>query len=149
MAEHGRITHPELIESFDEESRLSRCGPDPEPWPLTMAKAWPIEAHDTIGLSKKINKPADREILDHGSVAMEQHDARSVGITPFNIVETYAVALDELADRRVPAFRQSGENNVPNYKKDQQQSQDEQDGFSGGHDYASITQARYTHEPAC
>jgi len=85
MAEHGRIGHPELVESFHEESRLSCCGPDPEPWPLTMPKPWPIEAQDTIGLSKKINKPADREILDHGSIAMEQHDARSGRVTAFNV----------------------------------------------------------------
>jgi hypothetical protein len=74
-----------------------------------MPKAGPIDAHNTIGLSKKINKPADREILNRGPVAMEQHDARSGGITPFNVVETYAVALDEFADRWVPAFRQLGE----------------------------------------
>ena len=106
-----------------------------------MPKAWPIEAHDTIGLSKKINKPADREILDHGSVAMEQHDARSGRITAFNVMETYAIAFDELANWRVPAFRQLGENNVTEYKNDQQQSRDEQDGFSGGHHWTSITRA--------
>src|SRR5258705_12788565 len=109
MAEHSRIGHPELVESFHEESRLSCCGPDPEPWPFTMPKAWPVEAQDTICLSKKINKPADREILDHGSVAMEQHDARSGRVTAINVMETYAVELDELADRRGSAVGQAGE----------------------------------------
>jgi hypothetical protein len=99
-----------------------------------MPETGPVEAHNTIVLSKKINKPADREILDHGSVAMEQHDARSGGITPFNVVETYAVALNELADWWVPAFRQLGENNITDDEKDQQQHRYEQDGFSSGHD---------------
>jgi hypothetical protein len=63
-----------------------------------MPETGPVEAHNTIVRSKKINKPADREILDHGSVAMEQHDARSGGITPFNVVETYAGALNDFAE---------------------------------------------------
>ena len=115
MAEQDRIAHPKLIESVHEKSRLGNCGPDPEPWPIAMPEAWPVEAHDTIFLSKQINKPADREILDHGSVAMEQHDARSGRITPFNVVETHAVALGELADRWVPAFCHFGENNVTDH----------------------------------
>ena len=115
MSEHDRIAHPKLLESVNEKSRLSRCGPDSEPWPLTMPEAWPVEAHDTISLSEKINKPADHEILDHGSVAMEQHDARSGMITAFNVVETYAVALGELADGWVPVFCDFGENNVTDH----------------------------------
>ena len=121
MSEHDRIAHPKLLESVNEKSRLSRCSPDSEPWPLTMPEAWPVEAHNTIVLSKKIHKPADREILNHGSVAMEQHDARSGMITAFHVVETCAVAFDELADWWVPAFRQHGVNNVTDDEKDQQQ----------------------------
>ena len=49
----------------------------------------------------------------------------AAGITPFNVVETHAVALDELADRRVPAFRQLGEDNVTDDEKNYKQHRDE------------------------
>ena len=60
MAEHDRIAHPEMIESFHEKSRLSRCGPDPKPWSSTMSEAWPVKANNTMVASKKVNKSADQ-----------------------------------------------------------------------------------------
>ena len=114
MAQHGRIGHSELIKSLHEASRLSCSGPDPRAWPLAIPEAWPIEAQDTIGPSKKINKPVDGEILDHGSIAMEQHDARSGTITTVDIVESHAVALDEDAGWRVPPFRKVENTTLPN-----------------------------------
>lgn len=99
---------------------------------MAVPEAWPVEAQDTVGLSKEINKAADREILDHGSVAMEQHHTRSGRNASFNVVETYAVAPDEHANRRVPAF-QLGKYDVAADEEDRHQSYDNENGFGSGH----------------
>ena len=93
MAQHHWIANPELIKRLHKQRRLSRSVPDPEPRSLAITKPWPVEADNAISLSKKINKTADDEILEHGSVAMEQHHTRSGRIAALNVVETYAVAL--------------------------------------------------------
>lgn len=98
MAQHHRIADPELIERVHQQSCLSCCGLYSEPRPLTIAKAWAVEAYHAIAAGKKIDQPTDCEVLDHGSVAMEQHDARSRRITPIDIVQYYAVALEELSE---------------------------------------------------
>ncbi|MGY4604371.1 hypothetical protein ACVW16_002783 [Bradyrhizobium sp. USDA 4474] len=133
MAQHHGITDPDLVERLRQQSCLSCCTPYSEPRPPTIAKAWTVEAHHAVAASKKIDQPADREVLDHGSVAMKQHDAGSRGITPIDIVEYDAVALEKLADWWIPPFRQFGEADIANDEKCQEQDTDEQHGFSGGH----------------
>ena len=132
MAENDRIAHPEMIESFREKSRLSCCGPDPKPWSSTMPEAWPVKANNSVVAGKVVNKSADQEILDHRPVAMKQHDPWGGRIPSVDVVETHAVAIDELADWWVPAFRQFGEEDVPDDEKDCQRDDDEGD-FTGGH----------------
>lgn len=112
MAQYHRITDPELVERLHQQSCLSCCSPYSEPRPLTIAKARAVEAHHAVAASKEIDQPTDCEVLDHGSVAMEQHNAGSRGIAPIDIVEHYAVALEELADWWIPPLRQFEEADV-------------------------------------
>lgn len=98
-----------------------------------MAKARAVEAHHAIAAGKKIDQTADCEVLDHGPVAMEQHDARRRRITPIDIVEYYAVALEELADWWIPPLGQFGEADVTDDEKYYEQGGGEQYGFNCGH----------------
>jgi hypothetical protein len=97
-----------------------------------VPEAWPVEAKNTMVAGKIVNKPADCEILDHRPIAMKQHDTWSGRIPAVDVVKAYAVTLDELADWGVPAFRQFGEQDVPDDEKDYQSNDDEGD-FTGGH----------------
>lgn len=99
-----------------------------------MPEAWTVEADHMIALRKKVDKPVSREILDHGSVAIEQHDARSRRITPLDIVETHTRAFEELADWRILPLRQFGEADGTDGEKYEQRSRDEQYGFRSSHD---------------
>ena len=74
------------------------------PAALAVAEAWPVKAENTIATGKKVNKPANREILDHRAIAMEQHHAGSGGITTIEIMKSHTLALREGADRWVPPF---------------------------------------------
>src|SRR6202022_797410 len=105
MAQHDRIAQAELMKRFHEQSRLGCRGPKTRAGALAIAEAWPVKAENTIAAGKKVNKPADREILDHRAVAMEQHHAGSGGITTIEIVKSHPLALREGADRGVPPFR--------------------------------------------
>src|SRR5215475_11768345 len=53
---------------------------------------------------------------------MEEHNARGGGIPPFNVVEAHAVALEELANRPVPSFRQKRERYVADHHDHQQRA---------------------------
>jgi hypothetical protein len=85
---------------------------------LAVSKAWPVEADNTIVLSKKVNKTAAHEILDHGPVAMQQHHAGSGRIAALYVMETYAIAFGERSNRRVPAFRNLREYYVADDEED-------------------------------
>src|ERR1700731_300800 len=102
MAQHDRIAHAELVKSLHEQSRLRCRGPNTGAGALAVAEAWPVKAENAIAAGKKVNKPANREILDHGAVAMEQHHAGSGGITTVEIVEAHTVAFGEGANGWVP-----------------------------------------------
>ncbi len=102
MARHYGIMDAELIECIHQQSCLSCCGPYSEPRPLTIAKARAVEAHHAIFAGKKIDQATHCEVLDQGSVTMEQHNARSRGIAPIDILEYYAVAFKELANWWIP-----------------------------------------------
>src|ERR1700704_506067 len=104
MAQQDRITHAELIKSLHEQSCLGCRGPKTPAGALAVAEAWPVKAENTIAAGKTVNKPANREILDHRAVALEQHHAGSRGITAVEIVESHTLALREGANRWVPPF---------------------------------------------
>src|SRR4030088_1541567 len=109
MAQQDRIAHAELMKSLHEQSRLGCRGPNTQAGALAVAETWPVKAENTIAAGKKVNKPANREILDHRAIAMEQHHARSGGITTIEIVKSHTLALREGTNRRVPPFRHGRE----------------------------------------
>jgi len=49
---------------------------------LAVPETWPVKANDAILPGKKVYEAADREVLHHGAVAMEKHDARRSAIAP-------------------------------------------------------------------
>src|SRR5882757_2203287 len=104
MAQHDRIAHAELIKSLHEQSCLGRRRPNTQVGALAVAEAWPVKAENTIAVGKKVNKPANCEILDHRAIAMEQHHAGSGGITTIDIMKSHTLALREGADRWAPPF---------------------------------------------
>src|SRR5581483_12465142 len=114
MAPHDRVTHAEALQSIYEQRCLRRCGPDPKAGPLAMPKSGPIEAEHTISLCQRIDESADQQILDHGTVSMEQHDPRRRCIAPLDIVQSYTIAFYELAKRRVSSLADQREHNVAN-----------------------------------
>lgn len=98
-----------------------------------MAKARAVEAHHAIAAGKKIDQTADCEVLDHGSVAMEQHDARRRRITPIDIVET---APSHSRNLPIGGFLHSAsleKPTLPMTEKYYEQGGGEQYGFNGGH----------------
>jgi hypothetical protein len=132
MAEHDRVPYPEVTESFYKKFCLGFRGPDPKPWPLTISEARPIKAKHTMIAGKKVDKSADREILNHRAIAMKQDDRWSRRIAAIDIVKIYAVTVDEVADRGIPKLRNHREQDIPNHENHYQTGDDEQD-FSHGH----------------
>jgi hypothetical protein len=100
---------------------------------LAVAEAWPVKAENTIAAGKKVNKPANREILDHRAIAMEQHHARSGGITTIEIMKSHTLALREGANRWVPPFRHDREYKVTDCQDKQDDHNNHEDGFCRGH----------------
>src|SRR6516164_6259128 len=86
----------------------------------------PVETQDAVAPGEKVNQPADREILDHRSVATEQHHAWRIGIATIDAMESDTVAFGELADRRAPFLRQSRESKV-GARKENQNNDDDRD----------------------
>jgi hypothetical protein len=93
-----------------------------------MSEAWPVKANHPMVGGKKVDKSADREILNHRSVAMKQHDRWSGRIAAVDIMNIYAVTIDEVADGGISIFRQD----IPDDEKHHQTGDDEQD-FGHGH----------------
>src|SRR3954454_10372066 len=133
MAQHDRIAHAELIKSLHEQSRLSCRGPNTRARAFAVAEAWPIKAENTIAAGKKVNKPANREILDHRAIAMEQHYARSGRITTIEIMKSDTLALHEGANSWGPPFSQDREYKVTDCQDKQDDHNNHEDGFCRGH----------------
>ena len=93
----------------------------------------PVKTQDAVAPGEKVNQPADREILDHRSVAMEQHRAWRIGIATVDAMESDTVAFGELADRRVPLLRQSRESKVGGRQDDQNNDDDRDHGLHRRH----------------
>jgi len=135
--QHG-IVYPELIERIRKQRTLRRCRPDPQTRPLAIAETRPVEAQDPVAPRQNIDQPADREILDHPAVAMEQHHAwragiatidEGAGIATIDEMESDTVAFEELADRRVPHLRQSRESKIGGKQDNQKDDDDREQGF--------------------
>jgi hypothetical protein len=53
-----------------------------------------------------VHKPTDGKILDHGAVAVEQHDR--LALAALDVVQTYAINIEEPAHRRGLALGSPG-----------------------------------------
>jgi hypothetical protein len=80
-----------------------------------VSEARPIKANHAVVPGKKVYEATNYEILHHRAIAMEEHNARGGGIPSFDVVEAHTVALEELANRRVPSFRQKRERYVADH----------------------------------
>jgi hypothetical protein len=94
-------------------------------WPSRFArgddgcsKPWSIEANDPVVTSEAVDQSAQDEILHHGAISVEEDNARRDGIAAFDLMQTHSVALDEDADRRVPALRYHLKHDIGEYQKD-------------------------------
>src|SRR5689334_3548350 len=133
MSEDDRIVHPELIKRFGKQSRLGCRRPDARAGPRAVSKAWPVKAQDTALAGKQVDKPADREVLYHRSVAVEQDHARCIGMATVDVVEPHAIAVDEPTDRWVPSFSDDLENHVAGNDNDQDDGNDQDNTFQVRH----------------
>src|ERR1700704_3509139 len=133
MAQHDRIAHAELIKSLHEQSCLGCCGPNTRAGALAVAEAWPAKAANKSAGAQKGDTRANREILDQRAIAMEQHHARSGGITTIEIMKSHSLALRESANRWVPPFRHDREYKVTDCQDKQDDHNNHEDGFCRGH----------------
>ena len=89
-----------------------------------MSESRTIKAQDAIAPGKKINEAADREVLNHRSIAVEQNHARGSGVSPLSIVHANPVALDEVPDRWISSFGYDREHNTPDDQNNDKNGQD-------------------------
>jgi len=104
MSDHHRVVNPDLFQSFYKEGGLRAGGPDARAWPLAMSEARTIKAQYAMALGKKINEPADGEVLNHRSIAVEKNHARGSRVPPLPIVQADPVALNERPLRWMLSF---------------------------------------------
>jgi hypothetical protein len=83
-----------------------------------MSESGTIKAQDAVAPGKKINEPADREVLNHRSIAVEKDHARGSRVSPLPIVHADPVALDELPRRWIFSFCYDRKHKVPDDQKD-------------------------------
>ena len=93
MSDHDRLFDVKLNERLVHEISLSFWCPHLRPWPARMTEARAIHGDDTISLGQRRKYPADLKILQHGAVAVQQDERRSLAsldimeVDPFNIEE--------------------------------------------------------------
>jgi hypothetical protein len=71
---------------------------------------------------------------------MEQHYARSCGVTSLKVMKPHAFALDETTDWWVPPFSHQREHDVPDHQKKENTQNDDEGGCSSGHSLSLVTQ---------
>jgi hypothetical protein len=133
MSDHHRVANPDLFQSFYKEGGLRAGGPDARAWPLAMSEAGTIKAQDTMALGKKINEPADGEVLNHRSIAVEKNHARGSRVPPLPIVHADPVALDELPHRWISSFRYEREYKISDNQQNQDNNKNGEDGCNCRH----------------
>src|SRR5947209_20311459 len=137
MAQHDRIAYRELIKGLHEQSRLGCRSPDTRAGPSAVSEAWSVKAQNAMAAGKKVDQPAENQVLHHRAVAMEQHHAGNTGVATVEIMQSHAVAIDEGSDRRVVSLRQPREHQITEDQKNQNDDDNGGDGFNGGH-YLSL-----------
>jgi hypothetical protein len=94
-----------------------------------MSEPRSVETNDTVVACKEIHDPADRKILDHRAVAMEQHDTGRIGVPTINVVKPDSLTSDKLPDGRVSSFRDPLERPVSDDQSDHDNDYDDNNDF--------------------
>ena len=71
-----------------------------------MTEARSIHGDDTVSLGQRRKYPADLKILQHGAVAVQQDERRS--LAALEIMEVDPFNIEEVADRWVVPLRPPG-----------------------------------------
>src|SRR5205085_1648489 len=87
MSKDNRFADPKLIERYDKKFSLSRGGPNPGARARAVPEPRPIETNDAAMSGETVYQPADRKILDHCSITVQQHHTRCTAIPTINIVQ--------------------------------------------------------------
>jgi hypothetical protein len=106
MSDHDRLFDVKLDERPVHEISLSFWCPHLRPWPARMTEARAIHGDDTISLGQRRKYPADLKILQHGAVAVQQDERRS--LASLEIMEVDPFNIEEVAGRWVVPLRSPG-----------------------------------------
>jgi hypothetical protein len=121
VAEHHCALDAESRQCRAEEFGLSLWAPDDVARPAAVAEARAIETYDAEFARRGIHQPADGEILQECSIAVEHDQRRRIGIADDCEMQSYAIDVEELADRRIAPARNELERDVREYQRAEQQ----------------------------
>jgi hypothetical protein len=114
-----------------------------------MSEAGTIKAQDTIASGKELYETADREVLNHRSVAVEKDHARGSRVSPLLIVHTDPIALDEPTHRWIFSFCYDREHEVPDDQENQDNGNDGENGCDCRHGQYGLNQHQEEAFAAC
>src|ERR1700730_13180428 len=113
MPDHDRLLDVQLNECLVYELSLRGWCPILRPWPVRVTKARAIDGDDAISLGQRHKYPADLKILNHGAVAVQQDERRSLAsleimeVDSFNIEEAAGGLVFSLRPSSAPSDEQS------------------------------------------
>jgi len=67
-----------------------------------MAEPWPVKGNYTIAARRLLHDAADHEIVQHGPVAMQEHDWPA--LAALDVVQPCSACADEASQRRIATF---------------------------------------------
>jgi hypothetical protein len=121
VAEHQRALDAESRQRRAEQLGLAVRAPDDAARPAAMAETRTIETYDAEFARRGIHQPADGEILQECSIAVEHYQRRRIGIADDYEMQSYAIDIEELADRRIAPARDELKRDVREYQRAKQQ----------------------------
>jgi hypothetical protein len=95
--------------------------PDEGARPATMAETWTIETYDTEFARRGVHQPADGKILQERSIAVKHDQRRRIGIASHYKMQSHAIDVEELADRRIAPARDKLDGDVRQHNGCEQQ----------------------------
>jgi hypothetical protein len=99
VADDDRLLDIKAGERFiDEFGLLCRC-PDPRAWPVGVTKPRAVDGDDTKPFGQPVENAADREVMDHGTIAVQQDERRS--LAAFDVVNSDILDIEESTGGRM------------------------------------------------
>jgi hypothetical protein len=98
---HGSL-NAKLTECLLEQLSLRERRPDPAARSRAVAEAGSVKHDDPVASVQAVHETADREILDEGAIAVDQH--HGVAVSLLDVVEAHAVYVDETSNGRGLTF---------------------------------------------